>query len=114
MKIALIIALSVAAAVPAMVVPTASDAQVMTSRFRENGGSRSRPPLSERELRHLSEAQDQIFELTDQIAAIEAAGQTQGGLTPEQTTQLETHRAAMARAQETVDKLEAKRARREG
>jgi hypothetical protein len=108
MKIALIIALSVAAATPAVVIPTVSDAQVLTARRAP------RPALSTREVERLNAAQDRVFELTDQITEIEAAGEVQGGLTPEQTAQIEAHRASLARAQETVDQLEAKRARRQG
>ena len=108
MKVALVIALALTAA-PAMIAPTAADAQVLAGQRRA-----PTPALSERDVTRLNSAQDRVFDLTDRIAAIEAAGEAQGGLTPAQTAQIEAHRANLARAQETVDKLEAKRARRQG
>jgi len=108
MKIALIIALSLASAAPAVIIPTSSDAQVLAGQRRY-----ARPALSERDVERLNSAQDRVLALEEQIAAIEAAGEAGGGLTPAQTAQIEERRADMARAQETVDKLEAKRARRQ-
>ncbi len=107
MKVVLAIALALVVA-PAVIAPTTADAQVLAGQRRA-----PTPALSERDVERLNHAQDRVFELSDRISAIEAAGETQGGLTPAQTTQIEEYRADMARAQETVDKLEEKRARRQ-
>ncbi|NBW11815.1 MAG: hypothetical protein EBR82_27665 [Caulobacteraceae bacterium] len=112
MKAALIAALVFTTATPAVVLPTLADAQVMAGRGAARAAERNRrPALSEREEDRLFAAQDQVVELQQQIEALEAAGQTAGGLTPEQTAQITAHRTQMAEAQSVVDRLEAKRDR---
>ncbi|QTC93075.1 hypothetical protein [Brevundimonas goettingensis] len=114
MKAALIAALVFTTATPAVVLPTTADAQVMAGRgAARSAARRARPALSEREEDRLYAAQDQVANLQQQIEAIETAGQTAGGLTPEQTAQITAHRTEMAEAQTVIDRLEAKRARRD-
>jgi predicted metallo-beta-lactamase superfamily hydrolase len=116
MKLFLIAALtlSVAAPVAVTVVPTTADAQVLAGRGAARAAARnSRPPLSERELDRLYAAQDEVMSLTQQVEDIQISGQEQGGLTPEQTAQIEAHQTRIAEQQAIVDRLEAKRARRD-
>jgi chromosome segregation ATPase len=113
----LIAALCLTLAAPVVVsfAPTPADAQVMAGRGAARSAERHRrPALSEREENRLYAAQDQVTDLQQQIEALETAGQTAGGLTTEQATQIASHRTQMAEAQSVVDRLEAKRARREG
>lgn len=112
MKAFLIAALVVSSAAPVVVVPTFADAQVMAGRGAARSAERHRrPALSEREEDRLYAAQDQAATLEQQIAALEIAAQTAGGLTAEQTTQIAAHRAQMAEAKTVIERLEAKRAR---
>lgn len=111
MKIALIAAVALATAMPVVSIPTVSDAQVLTGRGAAPRRA-PRPPLSPAEQERLYDAQDLVLELDDQIAELQAAGEAAGGLTPEQTAQLQQHTARRAEAQRTVERLEAKRDRR--
>jgi chromosome segregation ATPase len=111
MKRPLVVALALAVAMPAVTLPvTTADAQVLTG---GNAPRRQapRPRLSEAELDRLTEAEDQIFEIDDQIADIQAAAEAAGGLTPAQQTQIDDLTRRRAEAQRTVDRLEAKRNR---
>ncbi len=112
MKAALIAALIVTTATPVVVLPTFADAQVLAGRSSARATQRrNRPALSEREQDRLFAAQDQVIALQEQIDILESAGQSAGGLSPEQTAQLTANRSQMAEAQEIVDRLEAKRDR---
>ena len=112
MKAFLIAAFVIASVAPIAVIPTSADAQVLAGRSAARAAERQRrPALSTREEDRLYASQDQITTLQQQIAELETAGQTAGGLTPEQTTQIAAHRAQLAEAQTIVDRLEAKRAR---
>lgn len=110
MKIALIAAVALATAMPVVSIPTISDAQVLTGRSAPRRAPR--PPLSPAEQDRLYEAQDLVLELDGQIEEIQSAGEAAGGLTPEQTAQIQQHTARRADAQRTVERLEAKRDRR--
>ena len=110
MKLALIAALALVTAMPVVSLPSASDAQVLT---RRSAPARApRPPLSPAEEDRLYAAQDLVLELDTQIENLQAAGEAAGGLTPEQTAQIQAHTARRAEAQRTVERLEAKRDRR--
>lgn len=111
MKLPLIAVLALATAVPVMSVPTVSDAQVLTGRARA-APRPPRPALSPAELERLYDAQDLVMELDAQISDIRSAGEAAGGLSTEQTAQLQTHTARRDEAQRTVERLEAKRDRR--
>ena len=115
MKLVLIavVALSVAAPVAVTVVPTSAEAQVLAGRSAARAATRrARPALSERETERLYAAQDEVQSLTQQVEDIQAAGTAQGGLTPEQTAQIQAHQTRIAEEQAVVDRLEAKRDRR--
>jgi chromosome segregation ATPase len=113
MKAFLIAALVLSSAAPVVVLPTFADAQVLAGRGAARAAERQRrPALSAREEDQLYAAQDQAATLDQQIEALQSSGQTAGGLTPEQTTQLTTHQSQKAQLQATIDRLEAKRARR--
>jgi TolA-binding protein len=115
MKVILIAALVLSSAAPVVVLPTLADAQVMAGRGAARSAERHRrPALSEREEDRLYAAQDQVANLQEQIEALETASQGAGGLTPEQATQIASHRTQLAEAQTVIDRLEAKRARHEG
>jgi hypothetical protein len=111
MKLALIAAVALVTAMPVVSVPTASDAQVLTGR-RSTPSRAPRPPLSPAEEDRLYAAQDLVLELDAQIENIQAAGEAAGGLTAEQTAQIQAHTARRAEAQQTVERLETKRDRR--
>ena len=111
MKTALIAAVALATAMPVVSIPTVSDAQVLTGRGSAPRRA-PRPPLSPAEEERLYAAQDLIVELDSQIEELETAGEAAGGLTPEQTAQIQTHTARRTEAQRTVERLEAKRDRR--
>lgn len=111
MKFPLVAILALATAMPVISIPTLSDAQVMTGRGASPRRA-PRPPLSPAEQERLYEAQDLVLELDGQIEDLQTAGESAGGLTPEQTTQLAQYTARRTEAQGTVDRLEAKRERR--
>lgn len=110
MKRTLVIALALATAVPVVSIPVVSDAQVLAGR---NAARRPppRPRLTEREETRLYEAENLVFEIDDQIAAIQADGEAQGGLTEAQQAQIATLTRRREEAQQTIDRLEAKRNR---
>lgn len=113
MKLPIIAILALATSVPVVSIPTVSDAQVLTGRNRATAPRRApRPPLSPAEEDRLFEAQDLVIELDGQIADIQAAGETAGALTQEQSAQIQQHTARRTEAQRTVERLEAKRDRR--
>lgn len=116
MKLVLIaaLALSVAAPVAVSVVPTSAEAQVLAGRGAARAATRARrPALSEREENRLYAAQDEVASLTQQVEEIQAAVETQGAPTPEQTAQIQAHQTRIAEEQAIVDRLEAKRNRRD-
>lgn len=110
MKLALVAALALVTAVPVVSIPTPSDAQVLAGR---NAARRPppRPRLTEREETRLFEAETLVFELDEQIAEIQAAGETQGTLTEAQQAEIATLTRRREEAQRTIDRLEAKRNR---
>ncbi len=110
MSRSLVIALALAVAMPAVSLPAApADAQVLTGRSAPN---RSAPrPLSEREQNQLYEAEDRVFEIDSEIADIQAAGESAGGLTEAQQAQINELTRRRADAQRTIDRLERKRNR---
>lgn len=115
MKLFLIaaLALSVAAPVAVTVVPTSAEAQVLAGRGAARAATRARrPALSEREENHLYAAQEEVDTLTQQIEDIETAAGAQGGATPDQAAQIQAHRTRLAEQRAIVDRLEAKRDRR--
>lgn len=114
MKRTLIALIALAIAAPVTTIPVPADAQVLTGRGSARAARRARPApprLSEAELDRLFEAENQVLDLDQQIAAIEQASATQGGLTDEQRVQVQALAATRAEAQEIVDRLEAKRTR---
>lgn len=111
MKFPLIAVLALATALPVISIPVVSDAQVLTGRSAAPRRA-PRPPLSPAEENRLYAAQDLVIELDGQIADLQVAGETAGGLTPEQTAQMQRHAARRTEAQQTVERLEAKRDRR--
>lgn len=114
MKFVLIAALALSVAAPAAVTfaPTSAEAQVMAGRGAARQAERARrPALSEREENRLYAAQDEVQTLTQQVEEIQAAGESQGGLTPAQTAQIQAHQAEIAEKQAVIDHLEAKRDR---
>jgi hypothetical protein len=116
MKPFLIAAVALAVAAPAAVsfVPATAEAQVLAGRNAARAATRpSRPALTEREEERLYAAQDEVQTLETQIEDIRAAGEQQeGGLTAEQTAQITEREARIAEHQRVIDRLEAKRARR--
>lgn len=111
MKFPLIAVLALATAMPVVSIPAVSDAQVLTGRGSAPRRA-PRPPLSPAEENRLYEAQDLVIELETQIADLQTAAEAAGGMTPEQTAQLQRHSERRAEAQRTVERLEAKRERR--
>ncbi|KQY84573.1 hypothetical protein [Brevundimonas sp. Root1423] len=114
MKSALVLAAAIVMAMPVVSVPTVSDAQVLTGRARAAPARRARPApprLSEAEENQLWDAQSEIGTVDEQIAAVQAAGQAQGALTPEQQAQLNAHNARRTELQAVVTRLEAKQNR---
>lgn len=115
MKLPLVALLAVVMAVPVISVSTPSDAQVLTGR----GGARAArrparpapPALTEAEEDRLWDAQAEIEALDGQVADLQTLGQSQGGLTAEQQTQLGAHAARRATLVTEVTRLEAKRDR---
>lgn len=111
MKSALVLAAALVMAMPALSVPTVADAQVLTGRGRATPARRPRPApprLTDAEQDQLWDAKSEIGTLDEQIAEIQAAGQTQGGLTPEQQAQINAHAARRTELQANVTRLEAK------
>ncbi|MGV9010729.1 hypothetical protein [Brevundimonas sp.] len=111
MKLALIAAVALATAMPVVSIPVVSDAQVLTGRGTAPRRA-PRPALSPIEQGRLFEAQDLVMELDGQIEDIQTAGEAAGGLTAEQTAQIQQHTTRRAEAQRTVERLENKRDRR--
>lgn len=116
MKLALVALLAAVVAAPVVSVPTPSDAQVRVgSGARRDPPRRVRPPapaLTEAEEDRLWDAQAEIETIDTQVAGLQALGQTQGALTPEQQAQINTHLARRTALQADVTRLEAKRDRR--
>lgn len=115
MKLLLIAAVAFAVAAPTAVslIPASAEAQVLAGRNAARAAARpARPALSEREEERLFAAQDEVQTLQQQIEDIRTSGQEQGGLTPEQTAQITERETRIAEHQQVVDRLEAKRARR--
>lgn len=115
MKRTLIALIALAIAAPVTTIPVPADAQVLTGRGSARAARRARPappPLSEAEEDRLYEAESQVIDLDEQIAAIEQAGAAAGGLSSEQQTQVQTLHATRAETQEVVERLQAKRDRR--
>jgi hypothetical protein len=111
MKSALVLAAALVMAMPVLSVPTVSEAQVLTGRSRAAPARRARPApprLSEAEENQLWDAQGEIGTVDEQIAEVQAAGQTQGALTAEQQARLNAHSARRAELQAIVTRLEAK------
>lgn len=114
MKSALVLAAAIIMAMPAVSVPTAADAQVLTGRGRATPTRRARPApprLTEAEEDRLWDAQSEIGTIDEQIAELQAAGQVQGALTPEQQAQLNAHATRRTELQTVITRLEAKRDR---
>ena len=114
MKSALVLAAAFVMAMPVVSVPTVSDAQVLTGRGRAMPTRRARPApprLTEAEEDRLWDAQTQIATIDEQVTTLQAAGQTQGALTPEQQAQMNAHVARRAELQTIVTQLEAKKNR---
>lgn len=114
MKSALVLAAALVMAMPVVSVPSVSDAQVLTGRGRAQPTRRARPApprLTEAEEDQLWDAQSELGTVDEQIAAVQAAGQTQGALTPEQQAQLNAHTTRRTELQAIVTRLEAKKNR---
>lgn len=114
MKSVLVFAAAIVMALPVVSVPSVVDAQVLTGRGRAAPARRSRPApprLTPAEEDRLWDAQTEIGTLDEQIAALQAAVQTQGAATPEQQTQLNAHNARRTELQAIVTRLEAKQNR---
>jgi hypothetical protein len=113
MKLALIaaMALSVAAPTAVSVYPVSVEAQVLTGRGAVRTARRPRPALSNRETDQLYAAQDEVLALTQQIEDIQAAAAAAGGITAEQTAQIQAHTTRLNEQQAIVTRLEAKRDR---
>jgi len=111
MKLPLIALLAVVLAAPIVTVPTAADAQV-----RVGSGARRDPPrrvrpaprLTEAEEDRMFAAQDEILDVDAEIASIRQAGETAGGLSPEQQAQIDALGVRRTAAQQIVDQLQAK------
>jgi len=106
-----VIALAVVLAAPVSVsFPAPADAQVLTGRSGDARRERraARPALSEREQERLFQAEEAVWEITDQIATIEAAPEP----TAEESASLTGLRSRLEEEQEVVDRLQAKRDRR--
>jgi len=108
MKTLAVAVLSLLLAAPVVSVPTPADAQVMVGRGNARGAPPRRPPLSQREENRLIAAEDAVYSLEDQIAAIEASEAP----TAEQLAQLPELRERLAEESATVERLTAKRNRR--
>ncbi len=108
----LVVALALATAMPVITLPVTADAQVLTGRGAPRRASPPRPRLSEAETNRLFEAEDLVLDLDAQIADIQAtaAGQ-EAGLTPAQTAEIAELTRRRNEAQQTVDRLQAKRDR---
>ncbi len=114
MKSALVLAAAVVLAMPVVSVPTVSDAQVLTGRARATPARRARPApprLTEAEEDRLWDAQTELGTLDGQIAALQAAVQTQGSASAEQQAQLNAQAARRTELQTVITRLEAKRDR---
>ena len=114
MKSVLVLAAAIVMAMPAVAVPTVADAQVLTGRGRATPMRRARPApprLTEAEEDRLWDAQSEVGTIDDRVAELQAAGQAQGGLTPEQQAQLNAHAARRTELQTIITRLEAKRDR---
>jgi hypothetical protein len=113
MKRSLVLALSVAMAMPVITLPvTPADAQVLTGRNAPRRPAPApRPALTEAEETRLYEAEDQVFEIDRQLAEIQAASEAQGGLTEAQQAHVDTLNRRREEAQRIIDRLEAKRNR---
>lgn len=115
MKPFLIAAIALAVAAPAAVsfAPVSAEAQVLAGRYAARAATRRpRPALSEREEERLYAAQDEVQTLQSQIEDIRNAAAEQGGLTAEQTAAIAEREARIAEHQQVIDRLEAKRERR--
>ncbi|MGH7026119.1 hypothetical protein [Brevundimonas sp.] len=110
MKPAFVLVLALAVATPALYVPTLADAQVRVGSggMARRSPPRPRPRLSEAEQERLIAAEDEVFELDDKIADLEAANTAEGGLTEAQRTEWQSHTARRQAAQATVERLRAK------
>ena len=111
----LVAVLALATAMPVVTIPAPADAQVLTGRGSARAARRARPappPLSEAEEDRLFEAESEVLDLDEQIAAIEQAGTAAGGLSSEQQAQVQALHATRAETQEVVERLQAKRDRR--
>lgn len=116
MSRALIAALCMTIAAPTVVAfaPANADAQVLAGRYAARATPHTRrPALSAREEERLYAAQDEVFNLQQEIETLQAGAATTP-LTAEQQAQLEAHQARLAEQQAIVDRLEAKRDRRGG
>ena len=111
MKRTLAVALALATAMPVVTLPVLADAQVLTGRGAPRRASPPRPALTEREENRLYEAEDQVFEIDQQLAEIQAAAEAAGGLTEAQQAEINVLTRRRADAQRTIDRLEAKRNR---
>jgi hypothetical protein len=111
MKTLALVALAAVIAAPVSVsFPAPADAQVLAGRGGDTRRLRAapRPALSEREENRLFAAEEAVWELTDQIATIEATAEP----TAEQTESLVDLRRRLEEQQAIVDRLTAKRDRR--
>lgn len=112
-KSAFFLALSLVMAAPAavVVVPSAAEAQVLAG----SNAARRRPPrptgLSERDRERLYEAQDEVTERETAIGELNALAESGAALSPAQVRELESHQRRLQNAQQTVERLEAKRER---
>ena len=114
MKSVLVLAAALVMAMPVVSVPTVADAQVLTGRSRATSARRARPApprLTEAEEDQLYDAQTEIGTISEQVAGLQAAGQAQGALTPEQQAQLNAHGARRTELEAIVTRLEAKKNR---
>lgn len=102
----LILVSALALAGPLTGIPTSADAQVLAGR-RD-----SAPTLDAHEQRRLNRAQDDSMELMDRISELEMAAEAAGGLTQQQQAQLEAEKRKLQNAERTIERLEARRARR--
>lgn len=113
MKTVFVVALSLLMATPAAVVmiPSASEAQVLAG----SNAARRQPPrqagLSERDRQSLYEAQDEVLERETAISELNALVESGATLTPEQSRDLANHQRRLQTAQTRVERLEAKRER---
>lgn len=103
MKHALIAALSVALAAPAVYIPQPADAQVLAGRGASGTRARTVTPAQRRQAR-LNAAEDRLAELEDKIAELTAAREA-GQLTERQEQELARLTTRRDEQQRVVERL---------